>query len=155
MTKFAYIGFSGSSEHVTETQVQNLARTFRRLAIDHVGHRMVLHHGDCVIADALAHAMAKRMGWLVELHPPSNDYKRAWCEGADVIHPERPFMGRNQDIAAACSVLVATPDEANEVLRSGTWSTVRRARKLGRRVVIVAPDGSVREEVGRAGLGLR
>lgn len=142
-----HVGFTGSSEHVTELQIQNLARTFRRLG---AGKRPVLHHGDCVIADELAHTMAKAMGWRVEIHPPINPRKRAFCHYADVVHEPRDYLDRNTDIARACSVLVAAPDEPDEVRRSGTWSTIRRARLYGRRILIVQPDGIVREEEVRA-----
>ncbi len=32
---------------------------------------------------------------------------------------------------------------------TGDWSTVCYARKIGRRILIVRPDGSVSEEAGR------
>ena len=42
-------------------------------------------------------------------------------------------------------MLVACPKGPEEV-RSGTWSTVRFARKRGKRIVIIMPDGTVTEE---------
>jgi len=38
--------------------------------------------------------------------------------------------------------LWAIPGEFKEVLRSGTWSTIRYARKKGKKVLIIWPDGS-------------
>jgi hypothetical protein len=40
-------------------------------------------------------------------------------------------------------VLLAVPKGMIEELRSGTWSTIRRAKKHGINVVICWPDGSV------------
>lgn len=44
--------------------------------------------------------------------------------------------------------MIATPSSKEEELRSGTWSTVRYARKLRRPVTLIYPDGSVVEEKG-------
>ena len=52
-------------------------------------------------------------------------------------HP-KPYLDRNRDIVDACEVLLATPD-GPERLRSGTWSTVRYARKIGKPVEVRLP----------------
>jgi hypothetical protein len=39
--------------------------------------------------------------------------------------------------------LIAAPAEPEEQLLSGTWSTVRFARKLGKPVFLILPDGTV------------
>jgi hypothetical protein len=94
-------------------------------------------HGDCVGADAQAHAMAKADGFRVVIHPPSDDSKRAFCQGDAVLAPP-PYLVRNRRIVDASGVLVATP-QGDEELRSGTWSTVRYARKIRRAIKIIAP----------------
>ena len=48
------------------------------------------------------------------------------------------YMARNDRMVADCDVLLAFPHHAREELRSGTWATVRRARKARRRVVVEA-----------------
>lgn len=48
------------------------------------------------------------------------------------------YMARNVRIVADCDVLLAFPYDSGEELRSGTWATVRRARKARRRVVVEA-----------------
>jgi hypothetical protein len=55
-------------------------------------------------------------------------------------------LGRNRIIANRCGVLFACPAEATEQLRSGTWSTVRYARKAGKPITIITPSGDVVEE---------
>ncbi len=47
---------------------------------------------------------------------------------------------------ATSSVLGACPRSAEEETRSGTWPTVRYARKQGKPVYLVLPDGEVRVE---------
>jgi predicted Rossmann fold nucleotide-binding protein DprA/Smf involved in DNA uptake len=63
-----------------------------------------------------------------------------------VMHPPRSFLERNHDIVDASEVLVAIPKETEEVLRSGTWATIRYAHKLRRRVMIIYPNGFTRSE---------
>lgn len=101
------------------------------------------HHGDCIGADAQAAHLAKHAGMRIICHPPTNESKRAWVP-ADETRAPRPYLDRNKDIVGASEELIATPGEFEEQLRSGTWSTVRYARKLGRRVLLVLPDGSLR-----------
>ena len=48
-------------------------------------------------------------------------------------------LKRNCDIVLAGVELIACPHQMSEVLRSGTWSTVRFARKIKKRVVMVWP----------------
>ena len=44
---------------------------------------------------------------------------------------EKSYLHRNIDIIKNSSLLIACPvDKNKEELRSGTWSTIRQARKL-------------------------
>lgn len=101
------------------------------------------HHGDCIGADAEAHQVAVRRGIPVVVHPPVNESKRAWCTDGDVtVLPPLPYLVRNHSISDTCDTIVAAPS-GPEVLRSGTWATVRYARKTGTPVIVIAPDGTV------------
>jgi hypothetical protein len=55
----------------------------------------------------------------------------------------KPYLSRNKDIVLETELLIATPGEEEEQIRSGTWSTVRYARSLKRMINIVLPDGRV------------
>lgn len=57
------------------------------------------------------------------------------------------YMARNDRMVADCDALLAFPYHRREEQRSGTWATVRRARRAGRRVTI-AP---LRDDPGPAG----
>lgn len=61
---------------------------------------------------------------------------------ADVVHEPRPPLERNRDVVDASDVLLACPGGMAEEQRSGTWATIRYARKAGKPVVIVWPDGT-------------
>lgn len=63
---------------------------------------------------------------------------------ADVILDPKPPLERNKDIVNVCDILLAAP-KGPEEQRSGTWSTVRYARKVGKPVVIFWPNGEVEE----------
>jgi hypothetical protein len=53
------------------------------------------------------------------------------------VLPVKPPFERNEDIADMCDILIAAPKAATEVLRSGTWATIRHARRIGRQVVLL------------------
>ena len=109
------------------------------------------HHGDCIGADKEAHQIAQRLEVDVVIHPPEDTKFRAWCTGIEnevrhtaMILPSKPYLQRNQDIVDSCDLLIATPGEPLEVLRSGTWSTVRKGRKKkSTEVIVVYPNGEI------------
>jgi hypothetical protein len=93
-------------------------------------------HGDCKGADAQAHDIARLAGLKVIIYPPINSHDRAFMDGDEVKAPA-PYLQRNRHIVDDCDVLIAAPWSPIEVLRSGTWATVRYARKIGRPIRIV------------------
>lgn len=108
---------------------------------------MWAHHGDCIGADADFHRLAELNGLKTHGHPPINSSKRAFCK-FDVIEEPKEYLDRNKDIVDAVDWMIFTPETKEEVLRSGTWSTVRYARKQKKPYIIVFPDGSVEDKRG-------
>ena len=100
-----------------------------------------VHHGDCKGADAEFHAMALKQGCKIIIHPPTVSTLRAFLSGEK--KPPKPYLERNQDIVDSSSELIAAPETEREVTRSGTWSTVRYARKKGKLISIVLPSGEL------------
>lgn len=88
-----------------------------------------LHHGCCTGWDAQAHFLAEMLSIKTVLHPPENG-KLVEVLSGDVILPAKPYLDRNKDIVDAVDYLIAAPD-GPERQRSGTWSTVRYAKKVG------------------------
>lgn len=88
-----------------------------------------LHHGDCVNGDAQAHTVGHALGYRIFVHPPLQTRWRAYTVGDVTLEP-RDFIVRNRAIVDLSSVLLAVPD-GPEIIRSGTWSTVRYARRVG------------------------
>lgn len=134
-------GFTGTQRGMTLAQQETLWEL--------LPHRSELqdefHYGDCIGADYEAFKLAEAGGLFTVCHPPRNSRKRAWTQACIVREP-RDYLVRNMNIAKACELLLAAPGEPDEQLRSGTWATVRYARRLRRPVTIVLPDGSVRKE---------
>lgn len=133
-----HVGFTGTRNGgMTTAQAVGVAVRFRDFGW--------LHHGDCVGADRHANILARASGLKIETHPPDNPVFRAFCD-ADTANDLKPYLVRNRDIVDATERLIAAPGEMTEQQRSGTWQTVRYARRVGKPVTIVFPDGSVRDE---------
>lgn len=125
------VGFTGTRRGMTDLQTEEVNDWLRRYA-------GALHHGDCVGADEQAHALG--LGWLwIVVHPPLNEKYRAFVKGGDEYRDPAPYLIRNHAIVDETEVLIATPKEPTEVLRSGTWATIRYARAQGKDVKIFLP----------------
>lgn len=133
------IGFTGTQRGLTLYQMNVLRKLFAKFS------RPSLHHGDCIGADYHTHQIAYAMSAHIVVHPPKDPIKRAFCAGFDEIREEKEYLDRNHDIVDETTFLVATPGEYVEQLRSGTWATIRYASALGRLVIIIFPDGSVKQ----------
>lgn len=138
-----HVGVTGSREGMSQLQVEMVTRILCDL------HTTDLHHGDCVGADKDAHMIGLIVGAKIHIHPPIWTKKRANCDvraGIDVIYPPKLFLARDHDIVDATSALIATPKQMTEHLRSGTWATVRYARKQRKPIYIIWPTGEVSKE---------
>ena len=102
-------------------------------------------HGDCVGADAMGHQLAVEIGFDVVVHPPDNDRLRAFCQSRSIM-PVQSYRERNQAMVNRCDLLLALPNQNQEVNRSGTWMTVRMARRANVPIMIFYPDGRVIKE---------
>jgi len=130
------VGFTGAQAGMTMAQRAVIHSQLQLVKPDEA------HHGDCIGADSEFHSCVKKYTDAdIVIHPPENNSKRAYCKEG-LILSEKPYLTRNKDIVDASDVLFATPAGA-EVLRSGTWSTIRYAKKKNVPVVIIYPDGNV------------
>ena len=126
------IGFTGSRHGLNEEQKREIVGFLDN------HENMIVSHGDCVGADAEFHALCVQYRKMhsekqlaIHLFPPNVPTMRAYCT-ADVLMSEKPYLERNADIVRNSDVLLACPvDKNKEEWRSGTWSTVRKARKRG------------------------
>jgi len=94
-------------------------------------------HGDCIGADEEAHYIARAYSLSIIVRPANLPRQRAYVSGPflKIYLPEDPLI-RNRKLVDDCDLLIAAPS-GPEILRSGTWSTVRYARKTKKEVKIL------------------
>jgi len=139
------LGFTGTRKGLTPPQTKALLSAL----LDQPPS--AAHHGCAVGADAefalaVAHIFDHAKPRVLIVGWPSNvagqvDERAMKC--CDQVHDCRAPLERNRCIVDACERLIACPAGMAEEQRSGTWATVRYARKVGKPVTIVWPDGSV------------
>jgi hypothetical protein len=100
------------------------------------------HHGDCVGADLDFHNQLVLNDIRIIIHPPDNDSNRSFCE-SNVIKPVKPYLTRNKNIVNETDMLIAFPATKDEIIRSGTWSTIRYAKRMNTKVLIIFLDGMI------------
>lgn len=132
------IGFTGTQQGMTDAQKD---RVIKYLNSNEKAQEF--HHGDCIGADAQACAIADDLNLHIVCHPPLIADKRAFTKYHEIREP-LDYLARNKAIVHETELILATPKEHNEVIRSGTWSTIRYARKIGRPLIVIFPDGSER-----------
>jgi hypothetical protein len=136
------IGFTGTQTGMTAEQHASVRLLLQAYEVLTDGQNE-FRHGDCIGADAQAHELAIENNYRVVIHPPLNESKRAFCAGAAEILAPHDYLERNHDIVEASDILIATPATREEIIRSGTWSTIRYADRHAVRTVVVFPDGTV------------
>lgn len=128
------VGFTGTRHALTPHQQEELEYALEGAAGE------TLLHGDCVGGDAYAHDLGREKGYTIEVYPPRVDTYRAYKVG-DIVHPVEDYRVRNQMIADRCDVLVAVPEgPESQFPRSGTWMTVRMARKQDKPIIVILPE---------------
>lgn len=138
------VGFTGTRRGMTCAQMERL-----RAGLEKLGpHTFV--HGDCVGADAQAHDIADThddgLGLQVDIRPCTLTSQRAHCvQFSGKTYEPKPPLERNRDIVDNCDVMVACPGEEREQLRSGTWATIRYAKRKRKPMYIVYPSGRVEQ----------
>lgn len=136
------IGFTGTQIGMTQEQQYTLEK-YLKISVNSIAE-CEYHHGDCVGADEQFHKILEKFGVnSIIIHPPINKSKRAFCK-SNMIREQKEYLVRNKDIVNESEILIATPKENDEQLRSGTWSTVRYAKKNKKRVFIIYPNGIMR-----------
>jgi hypothetical protein len=132
------LGITGTREGTSVEAMYTLRAVLQAI------HPTELHHGDCVGADAEAHLSCRSLSedTIIVIHPPFDDTFRAYLK-ADELREEEDYLTRNHNIAKECDILIAMPESAKEVVRSGTWATVRRAIANSKPVMIIDPTGVI------------
>lgn len=138
---FVDVAFTGSRKGMTDRQHAVVKQLLERLSPGHVTH------GGAIGADASFHDMCLFFAVpIIEVYPSNVESQRARLnpvpQGMEssialVVHAPQNPLDRNWDIVMNAKTLIACPDSAVETLRSGTWSTVRRAQQIAKIVDIL------------------
>lgn len=131
-------GFTGTRKGMTHKQGQLV-----RIAVRH-GKPAIVRHGGAHGADMEFHAM-----WREELPQrfadvwPAEQARVKLFDHQDNVHvnPVMDPLARDDEIAKRSKFLIACPHTQKEELRSGTWTTIRRGRKVDIPILIVWPNG--------------
>lgn len=135
------VGFTGTHHGMTDAQHRMLTDYF----IVNYGPNDTFHGGDCIGADKQAHQIACVMGMRTVGHIPIKNHARAHCKYDEERAP-LPYLVRDKNIVKEANIMYATPATKTEMLRSGTWATIRYTLKAKKHLIIIFPDGTIREE---------
>ena len=137
------IGFTGTQKGMTQLQRFKFVGVLSKINKEKIIKEF--HHGQCIGADAQAHSLVTfYYSAKIYSHRPINTTKKftmVYDNETIFLCEPKPYLQRNKDIVDETDLLIACPNTKKEVLRSGTWSTVRYARKRKKEVLIIYPDG--------------
>jgi len=135
------IGFTGTRQGMTIPQHAALVKimlSYRKMT----EASFMWHHGLCIGSDEQCHNLATIFDFYIFGHPPINEDLVAELTGFRGLAPAKGYIARNHTIVDSTEILIATPHELKEQVRSGTWATIRYAKKRGKRVTIINPYGN-------------
>lgn len=136
MTRYA---FTGVARALSPEEVERVREAVRALTDGSVFVTGGAVGVDSLVAAAAAEFFPEARHLVIA---PAAPWSERVPEGAELRYAAAgrtdpdSYMLRNDALVAEADVLIAFPEGAREVLRSGTWATVRRARKAGRPVRI-------------------
>lgn len=145
------ISFTGTREGMTPKQLEVVRAIILERKPDCVSH------GDCIGSDEQFHELAVLAGVNGVIIRPGLNWRgesptRAHCHLRDInrrmdvklhVHEPEQYLARDRKIVLDGGLLLATPEGFEEQKRgSGTWATVRTARRLYKPVQIIYPDGT-------------
>ena len=124
------IGFTGNRHGLKPEQEEQIKSILDKYS------NIIVSHGDCVGSDTDFHKLCinykethQNKTIMIQIFPPNNSSLRAFNK-ADLLMEAKPYLERNLNIIKNSSIIIACPiDKNKEELRSGTWSTIRQARK--------------------------
>lgn len=132
-------GFTGTKNRLRNSQKNSIIHQLQTEI--NKGNNIEIHHGDCVGADKDFHdicscpLLKNSIKIKIVIHPPIDNKLRAYCQ-SNFICEEKTYLERNKDIVDDTEILIGCPYDNEEKLRSGTWSTIRYAKKNNKLVLL-------------------
>lgn len=137
------VGFTGTQQGMTNNQKAMVIGLLSKEKPE------IAHHGGCIGADTEFDDICYRFlpRHIITVVHPSNIFgKRGRWHPTNYTRGVKPSLERNKNIVDESDFIIATPKETAEVLRSGTWATIRYARKTGKHLYTVYPNNTYKEE---------
>ena len=137
------LGITATRTGLTEDQIDSFYALIR------LGKPNEVHDGDCFGGDTECHNIVRKEFPLCYMvgHPPTEERYRKFNK-YDMSYMPKPYLERNDDIIDLVDEMIALPKEMKEPKTKrggGTWATIRHARKKGRKLTIIYPDGTTGE----------
>lgn len=131
------LGMTGSRDGMSEFAMSKLIEFLDTHRVSEA------HHGDCIGADEEFHEQCESRNIPIVVHPPLNGSMRAYKPSSKILEP-KGYLKRNKNIVDASDFIIAFPSTHTEVLRSGTWATIRYAKKQKKPILIIYPTTDYR-----------
>jgi hypothetical protein len=134
-------GFTGTRDGLNTKQKESIISLLQNDIKNNLN--IEVYHGDCIGADYDFHNICRSISPNIKInifpgfHSNKNEINnlRVYCQGDSIFEP-KPYLERNKDIVNNCDVLIGCPKTKEEELRSGTWQTIRYARKINKLNII-------------------
>ena len=143
ITKVVKIGMSGTRKGMDDESKKELVNFLTKkdhplfeLPENANNISIEAHHGDCTGADKDFHNICESLDIKIVIWPPLNSTLRAYCKSDD-IRPPMEYLERDKKIVDETDFLIAFPETKKESVRSGTWTTIRYARKQKKPMLII------------------
>jgi hypothetical protein len=138
-------GFTGSQQGPTDEQATKFLYLLERYML--INPFTEFHHGCCIGSDRSAHftiAHHKEFHPEIHIHPGDNPEKTALeCMKTPgvKVYPVMPNLKRNLGIIKVSGIMFAMPHENSNVIRSGTWHTIRHTIRAMKWLHVIWPSG--------------
>lgn len=138
------VGFTGTRHGMNAFQQQALFFLLK-------GFKPIYaHHGCCVGADEQFVSLLLGDESIARniriIYHPANSSALEFnyiLRERDIERDRKDYLERNRDIVNESDVILACPFENTEIQRSGTWMTIRYAKKIKRPLIVILPCGSI------------
>lgn len=135
------IGFTGTREGMNLRQIELMVYFLKildnQLFISNRIGKIRFHHGMCVGSDEGFHLLVREnitQSFIIG-HPPTLNAMVSRNTYCDEYREQKPYLERNHEIVDISQILISTP-KVPEIQRSGTWATIRYARKTNKPIMI-------------------
>jgi hypothetical protein len=133
--------FTGTQKKLSPKQLEDLESRLDSLKPS------ALIHGGCVGGDDAADLIAAKLNIYRVIYPcnipgKSLSFELLRARGKCTIYLPRMYpLDRNRVMVSVADFLIAYPRQEREYLRSGTWATIRYARKARLPHWVIGPSG--------------